>query len=117
MELDDEVLKREAEERRLLKKNPDMIGVLLSKERTLLSRERTTISIAQLALGIAALGLVVVRFFADVSHEWFLAVGWGLVAIAVLLFYHSFKEYRHFQNKLWRLHQKRGHLDELYGEE
>jgi|GEM_PF-1847873 len=109
-----EIRKRELEEIKLIKKNPKLLDTLLSKERTLLSRQRTVISIAQLALGIAALGLVIIRFFVDVEHFWFIALGWGMVIVAAYLFYHSFIEYRHFQKKLAHLHMGRGHLDKLY---
>lgn len=105
---------REMLEELMMQKNPVELDILLSKERTLLSRERTSIAVSQLALAVAALGFVVVRFFVDPGYEWFLALGVGLVGMAVWLFYYSFKDYRHFQKKLRRLHEYRGHLDVVY---
>jgi uncharacterized membrane protein YidH (DUF202 family) len=105
---------REEFEENLMRKNPRALSVLLSKERTLLSRERTSISLAQLALGIAAFGFLVIRFFTDPGYEWFLAIGVGFVIVSAWLFYHAFREYRHFGKKLAKLHEKRGHLDTVY---
>lgn len=107
-------MEREEREEKLMAKRPDAMGILLSKERTLLSRERTAISLAQLAMGLAAFGLVVIRFFTDPGYEWFLAIGLGFVLVSAWLFWHAFKEYRHFRMKLAHLHEKRGHLDVVY---
>ncbi len=105
---------REMLEELMMQKNPVELDILLSKERTLLSRERTSIAISQLALAVAALGFVVLRFFVDPGYEAFLALGAGLVVMSVWLFYYSFRDYRHFQTKLRRLHDLRGHLDTVY---
>lgn len=106
---------REVSEERIMKVMPGGIEILLSKERTLLSHERTMIAVAQLALAITALGFLIIRFFADESgYEWFFVIGTGLVIVSGWLFYHAFRDYRHYQKKLAHLHEKRGHLDEVY---
>jgi uncharacterized membrane protein YidH (DUF202 family) len=110
-------MNREEYEEQLMRKNPPALSVLLSKERTLLSRERTATALAQLALGIAAFGFLAIRFFADGEYEWFLQVGLIFVLVSGWLFYHAFRQYRHFQKKLANLHNKRGHLDTVYGTE
>lgn len=106
--------KREQIEKEIMQKNPKALSILLSKERTLLAKERTMIALSQLALGLAAFGFLVIRFFTDVGYEWFMAIGVGFVIVSVWLFWHAFKEYRHYQRKLAHLHQKRGHLDVVY---
>ena len=111
------LLKREKVETKLMKSDPKVMEILLSKERTLLSRERTVIAVAQVALGIAALGVVMVRFFGNVGYEWFIPLGVSLVVISGYLFYHSLKDYRHLQKKLQHLHESRGHLDRVYSKE
>jgi len=108
------LLKREELETKIMRSDPGLMEILLSKERTLLSRERTVIAISQLALGITALGVVIVRFFGDVGYEWFVPLGLGLVMISGFLFYHSLKDYKHLQKKLYHLHESRGHLDKIY---
>jgi len=109
------MIPREKVEEKIMKEEPEIIEILLSKERTLLSHERTMIAIAQLALAITALGFLIVRFFAtDPGYEWFLLIGTGLIIVSAWLFYHSFKDYRHYQRKLAHLHEKRGHLDRVY---
>ncbi len=110
-----QMIPREKVEEKIMREEPEIIEILLSKERTLLSHERTMIAIAQLALAITALGFLIVRFFADdPGYEWFLAIGIGFVLVSAWLFYHSFKDYRHYQRKLTHLHEKRGHLDRVY---
>ncbi len=106
---------REQLEKEMSEKNPKVIEILLSKERTLLSRERTAIALGQLALGVAAFGFLVIRFFAgDTGYEWFMALGLGAVALSGYLTYHSWRDYKHFQKELTHLHKQRGHLDTVY---
>jgi len=108
---------REQLEEKVMQKNPSAIDILLSKERTILSKERTAIALAQLGLGIAAFGFLVIRFFSDADYEWFLAIGVGFVAVSIWLFYHAFRDYRHYKWQLNHLHEKRGHLDVVYLDE
>jgi len=109
---------RELSEAELMKRAPDAVQVILAKERTMLSHERTVISLAQLSLGIVTLGFFIVRFFADdPRYEWFLLVGAGLIIVSGWLFYHTFKDYAHYQKKVQHLHERRGHLDMVYIEE
>lgn len=108
---------RELLEERIMKDDPSAMQVLLSKERTLLSKERTSISLAQLGVGIAAFGFLVLRFFVDGEHGWFLSVGLIFIGVSVAIFWHSFREYRHYRWQLKKLHKKRGHLDIVYVEE
>jgi len=107
--------KREQLEESLMQKNPQIIEILLSKERTLLSRERTAIALGQLALGVAGVGFLIIRFFGnDAGFEWFQYVGVGSVILAAYLTYHAWHDYKHFKIELEHLHRKRGHLDRVY---
>ncbi len=108
---------RELLEERIMKNDPSAVQVLLSKERTLLSKERTSISLAQLGVGIAAFGFLVLRFFVDGQYDWFLGVGVIFIAVSVVVFWHAYKDYRHYRTQLNKLHNKRGHLDVVYIEE
>ena len=105
---------REQLEEKVMQKDPSLVRTLLSKERTLLAKQRTAISVAQLGLGLAGFGFLVIRFFADPGHEWFLGLGILFVIASIFVFYHSFKLYRKFKHKLDHLHEKRGHLDKVY---
>jgi uncharacterized membrane protein YidH (DUF202 family) len=108
---------RENVEENVMKKYPEAINILLSKERTLLSKQRTAIALAQLGLGIAAFGFLVLRFFVDAGYEGYWVVGWIFIAVSLFLFYYSFDLYRHYRKQLGKLHERRGHLDMVYVEE
>ncbi len=92
--------KRLLEEKTLMSKNPRMLEIILSKERTIESKLRTSISIAQTAIGLAALGFAVVKFFeAGAIHY----MGYAILLLSFALSVYGVKRYSHYKKEIKRL--------------
>jgi len=111
------IAEREKAERELIYKNPALVSILLSKERTILARERTVISLGQLALGILALGLAIFKFFDSKHPSFFVLMGFICVGVSGLLFKRVYSDFKDLKRKLDHLKAYRGHLEEIYYEE
>jgi len=77
------IKEREEQERTILKKDPNLMNVLLAKERTIESKLRTTLSVINTAAAVAALGFGLIKIFTENEAAFYVGIFLLLCALAI----------------------------------
>ncbi|MBU2100616.1 DUF202 domain-containing protein [Candidatus Micrarchaeota archaeon] len=102
---------RAEEERKLLAKNPNLLNVLLAKERTIESKLRTTLSVINTAAAIAAFGFGLLKFFEENTIARDLA--YFLMFCSFLITLYAIKRFMHYHKESGLIKRHRADLAEL----
>lgn len=105
--------KRIQEEKAIMQKNPEMLQVILSKERTIESKLRTSNGLIQTAIALIALGLGVIKVFADeFIYQLF---GFICLIIALCMVFFALRRYAHYNYESKRIQSHRADLKRIIG--
>jgi uncharacterized membrane protein YidH (DUF202 family) len=109
--MDSNFEKREMEEKKLLQKNPQLMNVLLAKERTIESKLRTTLAVINTATAIGVLGFALIKFFA----ENYLAAHFGMFLLfcAFVIALYGIKRFLHYRQESNLIKKHRADLAQL----
>lgn len=106
-----ELTQRQMEERKLMEKDPQLLNVLLSKERTIESKLRTTLSVINTAAAIGAFGFGLIKVFE--GNELATDLGFFLLICSLLIALYGVKRFLHYHLESRSIKNHRADLAEL----
>ena len=106
-----ELNQREMEEKQLMQKDPNLMNVLLAKERTIEAKLRTTLSTINTATAVGAFGFALIKFFE--GNEMAINLGIILLFCALLLALYGIKRFIHYYHESNAIKRHRADLAEL----
>lgn len=109
--MEEKLTQRQAEERKLLQKNPNLLYVLLAKERTIESKLRTTLSVINTAVAIAAFGFALIGFLKQ--NETAYNAGVFLLVCSCIIALYAVKRFIRYQKESQAITKHRASLAEL----
>ncbi len=109
--MDKDFSKRELEEKKLMEKDPELMNVLLAKERTIESKLRTTLSVINTSTAIGVFGFALIKFFE--GNESATSLGWVLLFIALIIALYGAKRFLHYHFESKSIKNHRADLAEL----
>jgi len=96
------------EEKAIMQKNPELLQIILSKERTIESKLRTSNGLIQTSIALIALGLGAIKVFADeFIYQLF---GYLCLTIALVLVLFALKRYAHYNYESKKIQSHRADL-------
>ncbi len=102
---------REMEEKKLMQKDPDLMNVLLAKERTIEAKLRTTLSVINTGAAIAALGFALIKFFAE--NQGAFITGMFLLFCALAIAAYGIRRFVHYAQESRMIKRHRADLAQL----
>jgi len=102
---------RQAEERKLMQKNPHLLDVLLAKERTIESKLRTTLAVINTSATVGAFGFALIKFFE--GNELATDLGWFLLFCALIIALYGVKRFIHYRYESDSIKKHRADLADL----
>lgn len=109
--MNEDFSKRELEEKKLMQKNPELMGILLAKERTIEAKLSTTLSVINTAAAIGVFGFALIKFFEE--NELATDLGWVLVVIAFIIALYGAKRFMHYNKESASIKKHRADLADL----
>jgi uncharacterized membrane protein YidH (DUF202 family) len=109
--MDEQLTQRQMEERKLMQRNPDLLGILLAKERTIESKLRTTLSVINTAVAIAAFGFALIGFLKQNNIAYIIGV--FLLVCACIIALYAAKRFIRYQKESQSIAKHRANLAEL----
>ncbi|MFH1664174.1 MAG: DUF202 domain-containing protein [archaeon] len=107
---EEKLSQRQLEERKLMQKDPNLLNVLLAKERTIESKLRTTLAVVNTAVAIAAFGFALIEFF---KNEIAFITGVVLVGISAAIALYGLKRFIYYHKESNAIAKHRASLAEL----
>ena len=107
----EELTQRQAEERKLMEKDPNLMNVLLAKERTIESKLRTTLSVINTAAAVGAFGFALIKFFE--GNQMAIDLGFFLLVCSFLIAAYGIKRFLHYHLESNSIKKHRADLAEL----
>ncbi len=103
--------KRQEEEKKLIKKDPHLLNVILAKERTIEAKLRTTLSVINTGTAVGAFGFALIKFFE--GNESATGLGFFLLFCALLIALYGIKRFIHYYQESKLIKKHRADLAEL----
>ncbi len=102
---------REMEEKKLFERDPNLLNVLLAKERTIEAKLRGTLAVINTAAAIGAFGFALIKFFENNELAMYLAS--FLLFCSLLMAGYGAKRFLHYRRESNLIKTHRADLAEL----